>query len=134
MRKRVKFILAVIILLIIEVLIAKYVHDVIVRPYIGDVLVVFIVYAIIRIIIPEKGKLLSLYVFLFAFCVEILQWFHIVEVLHLSDNRFLSVLIGGVFDWKDIICYGIGCLLLGVMEAIFRGYLLVSVPIDSHKA
>ena len=120
MRKRKKFILAAIILLIIEVLIAKYVHDEIVRPYIGDVLVVFVVYAIIRIIIPEKGKLLSLYVFLFAFCIEILQWFHIVEVLHLSDNRFLSVLIGGVFDWKDIICYGIGCLMLGVTEAIVR--------------
>ena len=120
MRKRKKFILAAIILLIIEVLIAKYVHDEIVRPYIGDVLVVFVVYAVIRIIIPEKGKLLSLYVFLFAFCIEILQWFHIVEVLHLSDNRFLSVLIGGVFDWKDIICYGIGCLMLGVTEAIVR--------------
>ena len=120
MRKRKKFILAAIILLMIEVLIAKYVHDEIVRPYIGDVLVVFVVYAGIRIIIPEKGKFLSLYVFLFALCVEILQRFHIVEVLHLSDNRFLSVLIGGVFDWKDIICYGIGCLMLGVTEAIVR--------------
>ena len=40
------------------------------------------------------------------------------EVLGWQDNRFLSVLVGSVFDWKDILCYVAGCILLGVYEAV----------------
>ena len=53
---------------------------------------------------------------LFAVLVEVLQWFHIVDIMGLSDSRFFSVLIGGVFDWKDILCYGLGCIALGLYE------------------
>ena len=48
------------------------------------------------------------------------QMFHIVEVLGWQDNRFLSVLVGSVFDWKDILCYVAGCILLGVYEVLVR--------------
>ena len=51
---------------LIEVLIAIYVHDAFVRPYIGDVLVVVVIYTFIRIFVPERCKLLPLYVFIFA--------------------------------------------------------------------
>ena len=116
MEKRICFCILTFILLCIEILIALFVHDTFIRPYIGDVLVVIVIYCFIRIFIPEKMKLLPFYIFLFAVCVEVLQWFHIVEVLHLSDNRFMAVLIGGTFDWKDILCYGAGCVLLGIYE------------------
>ena len=120
MKKRVIYLIATIILLAIEVLIALYVHDNFVRPYVGDMLVVLVVYAFVRIFIPEKVKLLPLFVFIFAVSVEILQWFHVVDILGLTDSRFFSILIGGVFDVKDILCYGVGCMLLGGHEYLTR--------------
>ena len=116
MKKRTRYLIATIILLVIEVFIALYVHDDFVRPYVGDMLAVIFMYTFMRIFIPEKVKLLPLFIFLFAVAVEILQWFHIVDILGLTDNRFFSVLIGGVFDVKDILCYGVGCILLGGYE------------------
>ena len=101
-------------------LIAIYVHDAFVRPYIGDVLVVVVIYTFIRIFVPERCKLLPLYVFIFAALVEALQMFHIVEALGWQKNRFLSILVGSVFDWKDILCYAVGCILLGVYEVLKR--------------
>ena len=116
MKKRTRYLIATIILLVIEVFIALYVHDDFVRPYVGDMLAVIFMYTFMRIFIPEEVKLLPLFIFLFAVAVEILQWFHIVDILGLTDNRFFSVLIGGVFDVKDILCYGVGCILLGGYE------------------
>lgn len=116
MKKRIFYLIITIILYIIEVLIALFVHDNFIRPYIGDVLVVIVIYSFVRIFIPEKYRLLPIFIFFFAVVVEILQWFHIVDILGVADNRFLSTLIGGVFDIKDILCYGVGCILLGGYE------------------
>jgi len=120
MKKRLLYLTATIILLAVEVFIALYIHDDFVRPYIGDVIVVIVVYTFVRIFIPNGIRLLPLYVFLFAVIIEVLQWFHIVDLLGLADSRFLSTLIGGVFDVKDIICYGAGSVLLGIYEYLIR--------------
>ena len=115
-KKRVAYGIATLVLFIIELLIALFVHDEFIRPYVGDVLVVLLLYTFVRIFLPEGVRLLPLYIFLFAAGVEVLQYFRIAEVLGLSDNRILSVVIGSVFDVKDIVCYGVGCVVLGVYE------------------
>lgn len=115
---RIKYGIAFALLLLIEVVIALYVHDSFIRPYVGDMLVVILVYSFTRIFIPEKCRLLPLYVFLFAAGVEVLQYFKLVHVLGLEDNRFLKIVLGSVFDLKDIACYGAGCILLEVFERI----------------
>ena len=118
MKKRAVYAIMAVIILITEVLIALYVHDMFVRPYMGDVLVVFVIYFFVRIIIPDGHRFMPLYVFVFAAGVEVLQLFNIVDVLGLGDNRFFRVLIGSVFDIKDVICYAVGCLILGGYEII----------------
>lgn len=117
MKKRLVYLLTTIILLITEVLIALYVHDDFIRPYVGDALVVIVLYTFVRILIPEKGRLLPLFIFIFAVVVEILQGIHIVNILGVADNRFLRTLIGDSFDIKDILCYGVGCILLWLYES-----------------
>ena len=117
---RIKYSVTFLMLLMTEVLIALYVHDNFIRPYIGDVLVVIVVYCFIRIWIPDKCRLLPLYVFLFAAGVEMLQYFDLVRVLGLEENVFLRVLIGSVFDWKDILCYAVGCVVLAGYEVLGR--------------
>ncbi len=113
---RIKYGIAFALLLLIEVIIALYVHDSFIRPYVGDMLVVILVYSFTRIFIPEKCRLLPLYVFLFAAGVEVLQYFKLVHILGLEDNRFLRIVLGSVFDIKDIVCYGVGCILLEAFE------------------
>lgn len=118
MRKRILYTIATLVLIFIEVMIAMSVHDSFIRPYAGDMLVVIVIYTFIRIWMPEGCRLLPLYVFIFAVLVEVLQYFNIVEVLGLAGSWFFRVLIGGTFDWKDIACYGAGCMVLVIYEAV----------------
>ena len=118
--KRTAYLLATVLIFLVELFIALFVRDNFIRPYVGDMLVVVLIYTFLRIIFPERPRLLPLYVFLFAAGVEALQGMRIVELLDLQNNRFFSVLIGTTFDWKDIICYGVGCVLLGLWEVWLR--------------
>jgi len=120
MKRRTEYAVATLVLLAIEVLIALFVHDAFVRPYVGDALVVIVLYTFVRIFVPEKCRLLPLWIFLFAVVVEVLQYFEIVRVLGLSGNRFMRVLIGGTFDWRDIVCYAVGCVLLWLWEFVSK--------------
>ncbi len=115
-KRRIIYGVVFLILLALEVLIALYVHDKLIRPYIGDIIVVMVLYAAVRVVRPEGFKLLPLYLFLFAALVEGLQFFNLIELLKVENNTLLRVLIGSVFDVKDILCYGIGCILLGIFE------------------
>lgn len=118
MKKRIIYFGVFLLLLIIEVLIALFIHDRFVRPYIGDVLVVMVLYFLARVFLPEGCRGLTLIIFIFATGVEVLQYFNLVELLGLSDNRFMRTLLGAVFDFKDIVCYGVGCAVLQVGQLI----------------
>ena len=116
--KRVFYLIIFILLIVVETLIALYVHDDFIRPYIGDIIVVIVLYSFVRIFIPEKCRLLPLYIFIFSVAVEIMQYFKIINILGLQNNSFARVIIGSVFDLKDIACYGIGCLILALYEIL----------------
>ena len=118
MRKRLPYLIATLVLLALEVFIGLFVHDRFVRPFIGDVLVVILIYTFIRIFIPEKVRLLPLYVFIFSVAVEVLQYLKIVEALGLQDNAFMSTVIGTSFDIRDILCYFVGCAFCGIWEYV----------------
>ncbi len=117
-KKRIVFLITFIILLVIEVLIALYVQDDFIRPYVGDILVVVLLYYLVRIFLLEKAPFLPLYLFLFAAGIELLQYFQFVELLGLQNNTFARILLGSVFDWRDIGCYAIGCILISIFEKI----------------
>lgn len=117
-KKRFFYINIFIVLLITEILIGIYVHDNFIRPYVGDILVVILLYFFVRIFILRGIRLMPLYIFAFATMTEILQYFKLVDLLGLGNNTFFRVLLGSVFDIKDIACYAIGCLLLMEYEKL----------------
>lgn len=123
MKKRIIYLILTILLLAIEVLIALFAHDRFIRPYVGDVLVMMVLYTFVRIFIPERIKALPAYLLGFAVAVEIAQYFRIVERLGFENNRFFSVLIGSVFDMKDIVCYAVGTLFIVIGQIIYGRYL-----------
>lgn len=115
-------------------MIALFVHDRIVRPYIGDMLVVVVIYTFLRIWIPDSVRMLPFYVFLFATVVEILQYFNLVELLGVQDNVFLRILLGTSFDVKDILCYAAGCILIWIVEPIKRVYVEMVKQVVEREA
>ena len=119
-KQRIKYLIPFIILLCIEILIAICVHDTFIRPYVGDLLVVVVLYCIVRVIIPDKYRLIPFWIFVFAAFIECLQYLKWVERLGIENNAFLRILMGATFDWKDIVCYGIGCILLGIYEWLIQ--------------
>lgn len=117
-KKRINYLVIFIILLAIEILIAVYIHDNFIRPYVGDILVVALVYYFIRIFLPSGVRMLTLYVFIFSASIEVIQYFRVIESIGLENNTFIKIVLGSVFDLKDIICYAIGCLIIGIYEFI----------------
>jgi len=41
-------------------------------------------------------------------------------LLGLAHIGWLRVVIGGTFDWVDILCYGVGCAAAGAAEHLWR--------------
>ena len=116
---RIAYASATLLLFLLELYIALYVHDTFVRPYLGDAIVVVLVYTFVRIFFPRRFRLLPLYVFLFACCVEFSQALHLVDLLGLNGNAFFRTLLGTSFAWADFLCYAAGCAVLGAYEFLF---------------
>lgn len=127
---RIKYGIAFIILFGIEVLIALFVHDTFIRPYIGDVLVIIVLYCAVRVVIPDKCAQMPIYLFIFAAGVECLQYLQLVKLLGLENNTFMRILIGSTFDLKDIACYAAGCIILGIFECWMRKKLKLESSIN----
>jgi len=103
-------------LFLIEVLIALYLHDKLIRPYIGDLLVVILIYAFVKSFLNIRPLPLAIGVLLFSYMVETLQYFHIVEKIGLSHSRLAVVVIGNSFSWSDIIAYTVGIAFVLLVE------------------
>ncbi len=99
---------------IIEVLIATVFNKIFfVRAYLGDVLVVMLLFTLVKsFIIIKNNHNLILGIFLFSCLVEWAQYFSIAEKLGLQRGSIMYIIVGNSFSWIDIVCYAAGCLLL----------------------
>lgn len=131
-RRRLVYAAAFAAILILEVIIALFVRDRFIRPYGGDVLVTVLICCFLRIFLPERVRLLPVYVFLFAVCVEIGQYFDFVSLLGLDGNAFFSILLGSTFSFADIVCYGVGCVLFSLAEALINKRIRRAVNREKH--
>jgi len=122
--KKLPYLAAFCILLIVEVLIALFVRDDFIRPYVGDMLVTVLLCNFGRLF--TCSRLLVPAVFAFSVLVEVGQYFDIVKLLGLDGSRFFSILIGSTFSWADIICYGVGCALFYAAECVI-------IYVNKHK-
>lgn len=103
---------------VIEVLIALFLNDNFIRPYFGDVLVVILIYCFIKTFLKCPFWVVALFVLLFSFTVETLQYFNTIEKLGLENNKIARTVIGTSFSWKDIACYLAGILFVILVERI----------------
>lgn len=102
---------AFVLILAIEVIIALYINDKIIRPYGGDVLVVILIYCFVKAFIKAPSLHIAIGTLLFAYTIEIAQYFNFVELLHLHKYKLARIVLGTSFSWGDIISYTIGALI-----------------------
>lgn len=111
-----KFFFLALALFIIEVLIALYVRDAFVRPYVGDYLVVMLMYCAVRTFFKVPVVKTAIGVLLFSYLIEVLQYFRIVDRLGLQDNTVARTVIGYGFEWMDMLAYTLGVLTIIILE------------------
>jgi hypothetical protein len=111
MHIRVKYLLSTIGIFIAEILIATTFSDIqVIRSYLGDYLVVILLFCLVKSFADISPLALSVSVFFFACGIEILQYFHFADGLGLPRGSLLSILVGTSFSWMDILMYFFGCL------------------------
>jgi len=100
----------------IETLIAIYVHDNFVRPYLGDVLVVILIYCFLKSFFKLPVLITALVVLAFSFVIEFLQFLNIVEKLGLEKSTMARTVIGTSFAWIDLLTYIAGIAIVLIAE------------------
>jgi len=98
--------------LALEVCIALFFDDRFIRPFAGDALIVVLMFTFIRTFYAGgKNFTLAAGLFLFACLVELGQYFDLLARLNLHDVAIARLLLGAVFDCKDILAYALGAVL-----------------------
>jgi hypothetical protein len=111
---------AAIFLFVVEVVIALFVRDRFVRPYLGDVLAVMLVYAVLRAATPLGVASALGFALGIALVIEVAQAFNLLGALGLADNQFARVVLGGAFDMLDMAAYLAGGGVVVAVESVLR--------------
>ncbi len=115
---RLPYAIAAVTVFVIEIGIALFVHDALIRPYIGDSLAVILLYLCLRAITPLQVVPAVLMALVIAFIIEFGQMFHLIDILGLSGNRIAGFILGGYFDIKDLAAYVAGAVVALIVEAL----------------
>ena len=101
-----------------EILIAKFAHDQIIRPHVGDLLVVILIYCFVKSFLDTPYIKTALAVLLFSYTVEALQYFHVVNRMGLEDSNLAKIIIGTYFEWIDLVAYTLGIAIVIYLESV----------------
>jgi len=111
-------------LLLFEVIIAVFVKDQFFRPFVGDFLVVILLYSTSRALFSFSSLQTAVGVLLIAYCIEFFQYIEILEVLNIKRNVVLDLVFGTQFDWTDILAYSLGvAIILAMDNLILKTYI-----------
>ncbi len=105
---RVTYLLIASVLLAVEVVIAMFVQDRFIRPYLGDFLVVIMLYCFVRALLNPSIPVALLAVLLFSYIIELLQLVNLIGFFRLSGNKIAHVVLGTSFSWFDLLAYTLG--------------------------
>lgn len=114
-----KYFLLSIFIFLVEVLIATVLkNQFFIRAYLGDVIVVMLLYTLVKSFFITNDTKLILGIFAFSCLIEFAQFFNIAEKLGFQPGSLMYIVIGNSFSWIDILCYGVGCLILYLLVKI----------------
>lgn len=108
-----------ILLFLVEILIALFVHDQWIRPYAGDFLVVILIYCFIKSFFNLSVWTTAIIVFCFSFFVEFTQHLNLIGKLGLEHSEIAKAILGNSFAWLDLLAYVTGILTVIIFEKIY---------------
>ena len=119
---RFKYAVLFLALFMVETLIALFAKGA-VRGYLGDVLVIPTIYFFLRAMFFPKDGIFSVYVLPFlcyamGWLAEVLQALSVPKALGIEQSSPLGVILGGVYDLRDGLCYLLGLMLIGLFLAL----------------
>ena len=126
---RKNYFLLTIILLFVEICIAVFINDRFIRPYLGDFLVVILLYCFVRSFFNVPVNQTAIGVLIFAFVIEGLQYIQLVNILGLQDSKLANLVLGNSFSWMDMLTYVLGIALVMAYE-IVNNFFKVKNQID----
>lgn len=110
------YLFAALSLFAIEVLIERFAYDDFIRPYLGDFLVVILIYSIVMLLSNLKVLKAAIATLIFSYIIETAQYFQVVSVLGLEEYKWARIIIGTSFSWWDILMYSLGILSVLILE------------------
>jgi len=109
------YLMVFILLLLVEISIAYFHFHDFVRGFLGDVLVIPLLYVLGRLCTHYSGKKVLTGVLVFAFFIELVQLFPIAELIPINNNIF-QIIIGNTFDGWDLVAYWLGIIPVLLIE------------------
>lgn len=103
--------------LLVEIVIAKYMSGW-VRSYLGDVLVIVLLYSAIMSVAALNKKSVVLFTLIVAFAIEFAQYFKLAERLGFAPDSVAYIVLGNTFSGADLGCYAIGAILILLVERV----------------
>ncbi|MEN9908711.1 MAG: hypothetical protein RLZZ540_1860 [Bacteroidota bacterium] len=108
-----------VLLFLVEIVIALFVHDQFIRPYFGDVLVVILIYCFLKSFLNLSVWTTAIIVFCFSFCVEFTQHLNVISKLGLQDSGIAKAILGNSFAWLDLFAYVTGIFCVIIIEKMY---------------
>lgn len=118
MKKRlIYFGISILCFLLCVLIVVSFSHKPVVRGFLGDSIVIVLIFYFIKGIHDFNSFKLMLFTLLLSFIVEFMQFLHIAEVLGLENNMLFRLVFGSVFDVMDLVAYTIGACLSLIIDA-----------------
>lgn len=124
--KRLYYFLGFTVLLIIEILIARYIKDDFVRPYLGDFLVVILLYCFLMSVCKVSVLKGMIIVLVFSFAVEFFQMINIVKVLQYQPPEIIMIALGSSFSNWDLLAYSLGIVFIWMIEFYLNSKMVIT--------
>ena len=104
-------------LLVTEIAIALFHFHKFIRGFVGDVLVIPLLFYFLRLFVRWRTLYLALTVLGIAVVIEFLQFTNVLKHLQIKST-FLQTVLGTTFDYKDLLAYLAGFLLVLGIEKL----------------
>ena len=124
--KRLYYFLGFTVLLIIEILIARYIKDDFVLPYLGDFLVVILLYCFLMSVCKVSVLKGMIIVLVFSFAVEFFQMINIVKVLQYQPPEIIMIALGSSFSNWDLLAYSLGIVFIWMIEFYLNSKMVIT--------